>query len=324
MTKKKLVALVLVCAFVFFGGASYLNFKAAKKYVLNDMILAHNVTIQEVHDAISLFYKCEDKYSAEDNLINLHENLCNTPLFSFYNSEHMAYAYVLTDRQGNIILKSESGVWLDNGAYIPLDKYLTPEIKNDLIEFNKKTEGDRLMANEVNLGFNGSELIPVSIIFDDEISSSREENNKYLTVSFNDHDIAKTFNAMTLELYNLYDDEAFEDVNAMLEEELENFDYLTNHKRSVTIYSEDTYFPVIETEGDYHFIGYAKYKPFNKALTSEFFYNQMITTALIFVILTAVVLAVAITIFNKSCASKKKQQETVSVDVDEPQAPRND
>ncbi|MBQ3045178.1 MAG: HAMP domain-containing histidine kinase [Clostridia bacterium] len=326
MTKKKMISIIMLVVFVLFIGASYLNFLGARSNVKSEMETKCIATASDVRESIKEYSERDEKDFEE-----LHENFRNTLLFSSNRAEYDTYAYALTDMQGNILCKSESGVWFwhDKGTeYISLEEYITPEIKAELTDFIKTADGDILLPHELNLNYNGEVFTPVSVVFTDNIfPGDPEDGDEFITFSFNDLEVTHVFNGgdgLVCELYNLYGDAGYGELNTELDEKIKDLSFLLNgtagYSSSGFDYNNDR-FQVIEASGDYIFIGFARYNPNLKALTSLFFYNQTIITVCVFLILTVVTLIVAVKLFNKNERIKKNQQAFTSAAAHELKTP---
>lgn len=322
MTKKKLIALILAVSFIFFCGASYLNFSAAKTYTENQNNSVYRKSLTEMHSVLATFNENEEK-----DFEYLQRRLrWNCPFIcsnNSNNSQNVAYAYALTDRQGNVVFSSESGVWFwvdRDMQYISLEKYLTPEIKEDLLKFLKKSDGDTLLPDKLNVNFSNGEYLPVSIEFTDNRFRHDEKEDERITVKLTDLEITHTFDSadeLTCELYNLKNDKSYDEINKAFEVELKTFDY-ASYSHNSTLGAEEQ--NIVIHEGDYFFIILVNIDLNKMALNSFFFRNQMFETAIVFVILTAAALCIATAVFNKSVSAEKKVKEE-SLTEEEKQTP---
>lgn len=306
MTKKKLLALILAVSFIFFSGASFLNFLAAKEYARMDCKTMYYASIGNVRDELLSFTQREEK-----DIEELLESLRNSSvLFNSFLDENRAYAYVVADKEGNVVYESESGVWFwkdRDTQYLSLEKYMTSEIKKEILDFKKKSEGGHLLVSNLCVNLADGVYTPVSLEITDNHFSS--DNDESLTVKFTDKEVTHTFyEYLTFEFYNLEDDPEYDEVKEKLEQELKAYDYSCNARLSL-IDTLGGNIEVIETVGDYHFIGFVEYNLTRAALTSGFFRNHMFETAIVFVILTAVSLCIASAVFNKSVSAEKKVKE---------------
>lgn len=308
MTKKKLLALILAVSFIFFGGASFLNFSAAKNYTVTENGYVYDKSLTEMHSALAAFNENEEK-----DFEYLQRSLRGR--CSYINSdrsENVAYAYALTDKQGNVIFSSESGVWFwvdRDMQYISLEEYMTPEIKKDLTKFLKKADGDILLPDKLNVNFLNGEYLPVSIEFTDNRFNHNEKENERITVKFTDLETTHTFDSsdeLICELYNLENDNSYDEINEALDLELKTFDYASESHCSRLGTKEQN---IVIDEGDYFFIILVKIDLNRMVLNSSFFGNQMLGTAIVFIILTAAALGIATVVFNKSFSKDKRTKE---------------
>ena len=320
MTKKKLLALILAVSFIFFSGASFLNFSAAKEYARMECKTMYYSSIANVRDELLTFTQREEKDVEE-----LQESLRNSSvLFNSFLDENRTYAYVVADKEGNIVYESESGVWFwkdRDTQYLSLEKYMTSEIKKEILDFRKKSEGDHLLASNLCVNLTDGVYTPVSVEITDNHFSS--DNDESLTVKFTDKEVTHTFyEYLTFEYYNLEDDPEYDETKEKLEQELKNYDYSCNARLSL-IDTQGGDIEVIETVGDYHFIGFVKYNLTRAALTSGFFGNRMLETAIVFVILTVVSLCIATVVFNKSVSAEKKEKEELLTEEEKRASPED-
>ncbi len=320
MTKKKLLALILAVSFIFFSGASFLNFSAAKEYARMECKTMYYSSIANVRDELLTFTQREEKDVEE-----LQESLRNSSaLFNSFLDENRTYAYVVADKEGNIVYESESGVWFwkdRDTQYLSLEKYMTSEIKKEILDFRKKSEGDHLLASTLCVNLTDGVYTPVSVEITDNHFSS--DNDESLTVKFTDKEVTHTFyEYLTFEFYNLEDDPEYDETKEKLEQELKNYDYSCNARLSL-IDTQGGDIQVIETVGDYHFIGFVKYNLTRAALTSGFFGDRMLETAIVFVILTVVSLCIATVVFNKSVSAEKKEKKELLTEEEKQASPED-
>lgn len=311
MTKKKLLALILAVSFIFFGGASFLNFSAAKNYTVTKNSNEYDKSLTEMHSVLAAFDENEEK-----DFEYLQRSLrWSCPFICSNNSnksKNVAYAYALTDKQGNVIFSSESGVWFwvdRDMQYISLEEYMTPEIKKDLTKFLKKADGDILLPDKLNVNFSNGEYLPVSMEFTDNRFKHDEKESERITVKFTDLETTHTFDSsdeLICELYNLENDNSYDEINEALDLELKTFDYASESHCSRLGTKEQN---IVIDEGDYFFIILVKIDLNRMVLNSSFFGNQMLETAIVFIILTAAALGIATVVFNKSFSKDKRTKE---------------
>lgn len=312
MTKKKLLALILAISFIFFSGASFVNFLAAKAYTEKQNQSAYYESTDEMHSVLAAFNEKEEKdfEYLQRSLTRRGSFICSN---NSSNPQNFVYAYALTDKQGNVVFRSESGVWFwvdRDMQYISLEEYMTPEIKKDLKKFLKKADGDTLIPDKLNVNFSNGEYLPVSMEFTDNRFKHDEKESERITVKFTDLEITHTFDAsdeLTCELYNFENDKSYNEINKELDLELKTFDYASDFHYSRMGTKE---YNIVIDEGDYFFIILVKIDLNRMALNSSFFFsNRMFETAIVFVILTAVSLCIASAVFNKSVSAEKKAKE---------------
>lgn len=322
MTKKKLLALIMAVSFIFFSGASFLNFSAAKNYTVTKNGYVYDKSLTEMHSVLAAFNENEEKDF--EYLQRSLRGRCS--YIKSDRSENVAYAYALTDKQGNVIFSSESGVWFwvdRDMQYISLEEYMTPEIKKDLTKFLKKADGEILIPDKLNVNFSNGEYLPVSMEFTDNRFNHDEKENERITVKFTDLETTHTFDSsdeLICELYNLENDNSYDEINEALDLELKTFDYASESHCSRLGTKEQN---IVIDEGDYFFIILVKIDLNRMVLNSSFFGNRMLETAIVFVILTVVSLCIATVVFNKSVSAEKKEKEELLTEEEKQESPED-
>lgn len=325
MTKKKLLALILAVSFIFFSGASFLNFSAAKNYVETKNSNEYDKSLTEMHSVLAVFDENEEK-----DFEYLQRSLrWSCPFICSNNSsnpQNFVYAYALTDKQGNVIFSSESGVWFwvdRDMQYISLEEYMTPEIKKDLKKFLKKADGEILIPDKLNVNFSNGEYLPVSMEFTDNRFKHDEKEGERITVKFTDLETTHTFDSsdeLICELYNLENDKSYDEINKALDLEIKSFDYASESHYSRLGTREQN---IVIDEGDYFFIILVKIDLNRMVLNSSFFGNRMLETVIVFVVLTVVSLCIATVVFNKSVSAEKKEKEELLTEEEKQASPED-
>lgn len=317
--------MILAVSFIFFSGASFLNFSAAKNYVETKNSNEYDKSLTEMHSVLAVFDENEEK-----DFEYLQRSLrWSCPFICSNNSsnpQNFVYAYALTDKQGNVIFSSESGVWFwvdRDMQYISLEEYMTPEIKKDLKKFLKKADGEILIPDKLNVNFSNGEYLPVSMEFTDNRFKHDEKEGERITVKFTDLETTHTFDSsdeLICELYNLENDKSYDEINKALDLEIKSFDYASESHYSRLGTREQN---IVIDEGDYFFIILVKIDLNRMVLNSSFFGNRMLETAIVFVILTVVSLFIATVVFNKSVSAEKKEKEELLTEEEKQASPED-
>lgn len=299
MTKKKMMTLILLGVFLLFSCATVMNYMSASSEVSDQ--------IQDVWNAsynTNILYECNDNFSDCD-LNDVHMDFAYDYNPTRSTSAKPAYAFAMVDTQGNVLFKSESGVWwaeiknrADGYNYISLEEYLTDEIKKDISRMQKKAGRSMLMIDSMELNFDGEKYRPVSITIDFQ----RGYEKKFILSNL---EVTETVGDSSLIFYNFYDiDEKSIDhkyylkLQKKLDEAIENYEYNENFgggghtgPGELEWHSE---------QRNFAFFYFVEYSPFYEKITSDMFIMLTVYMAVLFGIMTVVILCVASKLYDKS------------------------
>lgn len=322
MTKKKLVALILISVFVFYGCAMSANYTSSLTAVCDE---ADNWWTDVSHEnLLSTFID-----SGETDFSELHYNLnrANPIECTFLD---LPYSYMVVDSEKNVIIQSGSTVWWRSGGnepnyYIPLEQYMTPEIKSKILNFQKKALNERIKIKqmEVKLNSDTNVCIPVSVTFEDL-------KNNSIRIEFNDlrYDVILTPDKgmFVFVLYDL-DEKSIEhkyylEAQKVVKEEVDSYVFKSNYGGG------GGYGNTGGGELDHHesFKGYllvisSRYSSFYKTLTSYLFSVLFTETTVLFAVVGAVILIFAVKVFNKNQKIKENQRAFTSAVAHEMKTP---
>ncbi len=324
MTKKKMIAYVLVGIFVLYScgvAIAYwgsLEMEGKRMYEYFGYLQQINISQYLNADEIDFVQLHRDVHT--DTVIP-----SSSPLFK------PAYAYALIDKDKNVIFKSGSAVLYHDSDkqtthYIRLEEYMTSAIKEELNDFKKNSVNELIYLKEMEVCFNSGEYLPVSMTFVDA-----KKNSKTFDVS--DNAVTHIFkdDAHGFFVVNLYDlDEKspshknYPRAWSEVEEEIEKVHYT----QGTSSWGGGGFYSFLggEMDVDRSFEGYnlimcVRFDPLLQTLTSANFKSLLILTTILFAIAGAMLLFVAVRLFNKNQRLKENQRAFTSAVAHEMKTP---
>lgn len=325
MTKKKLTAIVLLGSLMMFICATVINYFSALEDLLGELnnYDGYLRTSNVIYDFV------EEK---SEDYVSLHRRI------ESYNPETAlncdpSYAYAFLDENGNILFKSESGVWWSEYDeetkqscmnYASIEEYMTPEIKKEILRFKRQSGHGNILVHELSCYTDGEKKIPVSIVLGDQkghyitirLNDLEEnewinrENDEYLTLSWRFYDLDE----------NSIDHIYYLKAQKQLEKEIAEYDFDKNGTGGGGYLSSGEM--GLHSHWDrYSFFIIVRYNPFVKTVTSDYFLYLTFYTAIIFAFATAVIYAIALKLFNKSQQMRRNQQAFISAAAHELKTP---
>lgn len=300
MTKKKLTAYVLLGAFILFFCATAINYFNASNSVANDVhsyfgsAYTQNLLLDYVNGEIT------DIESFHRQIVGVQPDVTT--------HTKPAFAYALVDKDGNVIFRSESGLWWaeedENGdaytKYASIEEYMTPEVKKEIMKIKRKSGHGNILVDEIFLNSSSGKDIPVSIVINDQ-------NKHYTTVKLNDLPAERSVgkNLYLTHSWYFYDlDEKsplhnyYEISNRLLDEAIAEFEYDGNDGGGGSCSSGEFYYrDVID---GYGFFMFANYNMFYETVTSSEFQTMTLMTLFFFAVATAGILIAAHVLYNKN------------------------
>ncbi len=320
MTKKKMIAVVLIGVFVLYGCAIAANYTSALEVVCDkaDDWWGHIAQSNLLSDFID---------SGETDFSVLHRTL-------YYKSPKnvtfmdLPYSYMVVDRDKNVIIQSGSTVWArartdEPDCYIPLEPYMTSEIKAEILEFKKSALNESINIDEIEIRQESGVCIPVSVTFEDLKGNVKK-------IKFNDGQADRILTednaTFELDLYDLdekaYDHKHYLEAQEAVRREVEE-QIVKENEGGGGGYG----FPA-GGEFDYHssFKGYlfvtsTRYSSFEKTVTSYHFKGLLSQTTVLFGIVGIIILVVAVKLFNKNQRLKENQRAFTSAVAHEMKTP---
>lgn len=302
MTKRRMKVYIVVGVFVLFMCATVMNYISAGADVSDQMQDVWNLTYGK-----NILNEYDDNF-ADRRLNDFFMDFSNSCNPTRTTSVKPAYAFAMVDTQGNVLFKSESGVWWatveerGNGYnYISLEEYLTDDIKKDIVRMQKKAKTKKVMPmlDSMELNFDGEKYSPVSIT----LNFQRGYEEKFILSNL---EVTETVGgSSSIIFYNFYDiDENSIDhkyylkLQKKLDDAIENYEYNENFgggghtgPGELEWHSE---------QRNFAFFYFVEYNPFYETVTSEMFLMLTVYMAVLFGIMTVVILIVASKLYDKS------------------------
>lgn len=300
MTKRKMQALIIFGIFMLFFCATVMNYISAGADVSDQMQDVWNLTYGK-----NILNEYDDNF-ADRRLNDFFMDFSNSCNPTRTTSVKPAYAFAMVDTEGNVLFKSESGVWWalveerGNGYnYISLEEYLTDEIKKDIARMQKKSGRSMLMLDSMELNFDGEKYRPVSITIDFQ----RGYEKKFILSNL---EVTETVgDSSSLIFYNFYDiDENSIDhkyyvkLQKKLDEAIENYEH--SDKLGGGGFSTSGELRWDAQRKNFGFFYYVAYNPFYETVTSEMFIMLTVYMAVLFGIMTVIILFVASKLYDKN------------------------
>lgn len=302
MTKRKMKCMILAGVLVLFFCATLMNYWSAASEVSNQMQDVWNLTYGK-----NILNEYDENF-ADRRLIDFFMDFstgCNPTTMT---SVKPAYVFAMIDNDGNLLFKSESGVWwaetdkrADGYNYISLEEYLTEDIRNDIVRMQKKskTNNAMLMLDSMELNFDGEKYRPVSITVN--FAGGYEE--KFI---LSDLEVTETVgDSGTIMFYNLYDIDKnsidhkyYVKLQKKLDEAIENYEYDETAVGGGYSTRGEQYWEV--QRKNFAFFYYVAYNPFYKTVTSEWFLTLTGFTAVLFGIMTVIILVISSKLYDKN------------------------
>ncbi len=325
MTKKKLTAIVILASFALFVCATVINYFSALEKLLGELNNYDNYlrTSNEIYDFV------EEK---SEDYVSLHRRI------ESYNPETAlhcdpSYAYTFLDEDGNILFKSESGVWWSeydeetkqsSMNYASIEEYMTPEIKKEILRFKRQSGHGNLLVHELNCYTDGEKKIPVSIVLGDQ-------KGHYMTLRLNDLEANEWINrekdeylSLSWRFYDLDENSIdhlyYQKAQKQLEKEIAKHDFESGATGGGGYISSGE-MSLHSHWGGYSFFIIVRYNPFVKTVTSDYFFYLTFYTAIIFALATLIIYIVAVKLFNKSQRMRSNQRAFISAAAHELKTP---
>ncbi len=317
MTKKKMTVTIVLCVFLLFCCAEAMNYMSALNYVEQNIGKYWNSKTY-ADEKVNEFEQSEEK---DPEKLHYWLSYYTPSNFTFCD---LPYAYGMIDREGNILLRSESGVWWyddesEEYNYVSLEGYLTSEIKRDIIKFKRQSGHGNLLVDEVEIYTSYGYMIPVSITLNDQRGNYKKFkfSNTIPTQTIGENQILKWV------FYDLneksIDHRYYEKITAEVEEMLKSYEFSENSGgggfRSAGYMYWDYSFD------NYYYAVVCDYSTFHTTITSEMFVALTVYTLILFAVAAAVILIVATRMYNKNLRMRESKRAFTSAAAHELKTP---
>lgn len=320
MTKRRLQLKIITIVLALFFCSMLIIFMGCGEILLNNLDQFRSATF--ANEIMHNFYESEEK-----DTVNLHRQITfgHNPVYATQSKP--AFAFALIDKDKNVLFRSESGIWWTmfeprepGFNYVSIEEYMTPELKKEILKYQKKANGRRGILKELELNFNGEKYTPVSFTLDYQ----RDDIRKF---TFTDLSVTHTITEKNAGLYyyihdldensidHIYYEKTAEKVNKKIEEHV--FDESEGGGGFAGTGE-------ISWEQDYQ--GYAffyevEYSYPYEVITSDVFRIFTLYLSVLFAIVTAIILTVASKLYNRQKNLELSKRAFVSAAAHELKTP---
>lgn len=322
MTKKKMIIYTLVGILVLYSCSVAMlvlsSFEIEARNMHQYFNYLQNLDLVEYYDG----------YIFDFPEIHKKANLyLNVPSFS--KLFEPGYAYAFYDEAKNIIFESGSTVWYNNfdtgeTYYIPLEQYMTPKIKAEILKFQKSNNFDSIRLTQMEVNTDSGVYKPVSLTF------TNGQESKTFTVSglIRTHTLLEADGNFICRLYDL-DEKSTAHINCLkAQSEIEKAIEKAQFSEDTTSSGGGGFFSFSSGEidyhmsfEDYHFIVCVRFNPLLMTVTTSHFRYLFCTTTVLFAVVGAVILIFAVKVFNKNQKIKENQRAFTSAVAHEMKTP---
>ena len=315
MTKKRMIAVIMLGVFLLFCCATVINYMSASEFVYDDLRTFWN----------SLNYIVEDiqEFGADSPTVHRRINQSSPKYATFAKP---AYGYVMLDSQGNVLFRSESGIWWQDydgseTKYVSLEPFLRDDVRKELLKFQNENKDRYLIMRELKVHFNGKEYYPVSFVLDNQSKELR-------TFILSDFQVTETILESQANLYyefydlnkNSIDHKYFLKVQEKLDNEIENFVFNTNNSGGGGSFgggSMDWH----DKGDDYVFYYFIEYSEFYETITSNDFYAMTVYSLVLFGAASLLIIIAAVKLYNKNKRMNEAKRAFTSATAHELKTP---
>lgn len=239
------------------------------------------------------------------------------------------YAYAFYDETKNIIFESSSAVWyyeFDTGEnyYFPLEEYMTPKIKAEILKFQKSNSFDSIRLTQMEVNLNTEPYRPVSLTF----TNGQESKTFVISGDIRTHTLLETDGNFICRLYDLDEKSSSHRNSLKAQAEVKKAIEKAQFSEGTTNSGGGGFFSFNSGEidyhknfEDYHFIISVRFNPLLMTATTDNFRFLFGTTTVLFAIVGAIILYSAVRIFNKNQKIKENQRAFTSAVAHEMKTP---
>lgn len=294
MKKRKMVGLIVVGVVVLFSCSTVINYFSALEMMLDNLQGFWN-SMGTIEDDI-------DNFSSDINDLSRRITF-SSPIYGTFSKP--SFAFAMLDRHGEVLFKSESGIWWKVYAeekfnYLSLEPFLRDDLRKEILKFQKESDDRYLIMRELKVHFNGEEYFPVSFVLDNQRKEIRTftlsdfepthtilESKAYLYYSFYDFD--KTG----------IDHKYYLKSQEKLQNEIDNYVFNTNTSGGGGGFGGGGMDYHIQGK-EYEFFYFVDYSEFYKTISSAEFFGMTLYMAIMFLIAGLMFIIVACKLYNKN------------------------
>lgn len=313
MSKKRLFAFVFAGVLALYTICGIITFSSAKKYVDQTYIYAANNFITEINESAFSAMTQYDETTVEDAEEMFISNCRGIGYFGDY-----PFALTVIKGDSQVICKSESFISFSNDFtgedyYVPIDSYLTPEMKDEIYDFQKKYYDSRIGVFEYNI--KNEEILPVSMTLVSvndksarlKINFSSDKAEKLVKAPIGEYSTNGEYSTMLdVTFYNLKQRGLYHEIfNALSERaSLKNVSAIASMSEEERANHDDCFDEYIDNFqiGDEMYTLYAvmAHDTNYDALKSDVFKNGIINQTVLFTIVSAVIFIAAGKMYDKT------------------------
>lgn len=239
------------------------------------------------------------------------------------------YSYSFYDESKNTIFESGSTVWyydFETGEnyYIPLERYMTPKIKAEILKFQKSNNFDSIRLTQMEVNLHTDPYKPVSLTF----TNGQESKTFVISNDIRTHTFLESDGNLICRLYDLDEKTTSHKNNLKAQSEIERIIEKAEFSEGTTSSGGGGYFSFHSGEmdfhknyDDYHFAICIRFNPLLMTVTSDNFRYLFVTTTVLFTVVGAVILIFAVKVFNKNQKIKENQRAFTSAVAHEMKTP---
>ena len=323
MTKKKLRLRIIAVVIALFFCSELMIFWGCGEILLRNLntFWSYTVSNEFIHDFYNSGYR--------KDTVDLHRRITfgHNPVFS--TESKPAFAFAMIDRDKNIVFESESGIWwtrliphADDGfKYVSIEEYLTPELENEILKYQRNVNGRSAILKELELNFDGEKYTPVSFT----INEYGKDNKK---ITLTNLPVTETVTDKNGSLYyylhdrdkNSVDHIYYERTKAKIAEEIEEFEFtddggggggFNGTGEMCWSYQQDGYAFFYEVEYNYPL----------EVITSDVFGIFTFYLFVMFLVVTIFILSSATRLYNRQVKFEQSKRAFVSAAAHELKTP---
>lgn len=336
MSKRKMIALILLAVFLLFSVSTYLNYESSRENEADYMIDRMELDYRNFKTNLANIEQQNPELKNTNAVINKDcTYLQLTMLKCQYNSGYNDFPYVagLIDKDGKIVARTKSALYVEEytskrefvtSYYADLEKYMTDEVKTEISEYISSLSSTPVLKY-LGMRRSGSNKIePTEVCIYNGINEDEGKviffNNGYASnyLNFNGDTVNVCFYGIN---HLSYEEDYYSELNTQMEE-FAKLEHGFNGGGGFSAADEINYNSVITIDGeDYIFYYAAKYNLGMRALVSDFFRYLTQQLAIMYLIVAAVIIFVALKLYDKSERLNESRKAFISAAAHELKTP---